>query len=426
MVQERPIRVLHVLTVPLSLLFFRGQTAYMKGRGFDLVMLSAPGPELDRFAAEEQVATHAVEMERRITVWADVRAVRGIVGFMARLRPDIVHSHTPKGGLLGMIAAAFVGVPVRIYHMRGLPFLGASGWKRRLLLMTERVACRLAHRVLSVSHSNRAVALEFGLCPPEKIKVLLGGSSNGVDAGGRFNPDALPPTGRVATRARYGLPQDALVVGFIGRVVRDKGVVELAEAWQAVRARFPDAWLLVVGPFEAQDPLPEDVTARLEADPRVVLVGLDWDTPPLYAAMDVFVLPTYREGFPNVLLEAASMRLPIVATRVSGCTDAVIDGKTGTLVPLQDADALADALAAYLGDPALRAAHGRAARARVEAEFQREAIWSALEAEYQTLLLARGLPLPLPAADLPPLPAAVALPPASHLHADGLPAQTSA
>lgn len=389
-------RVLHVLTVPLSLLFFRGQVGYMKRQGFDVTMLSAPGPELDRFEAAEGVAVERVEMHRRITLAADLRAVSAIVRVIRRLRPDIVHSHTPKGGLLGMIAAALAGVPVRIYHMRGLPFLAATGWKRRLLLTTERIACQLAHRVLSVSHSNRNVAIAAGLCPPEKIKVLLGGSSNGVDAHGRFDPDTLPATARADARARVGLPDDALVVGFIGRVVKDKGIVELVGAWQQIRERFPHARLLVVGPFEPQDPLPEAVEAALRADPRVVLAGEDFDTPALYAAMDVFALPTYREGFPNVLLEAGSMRLPVVATAVPGCTDAVVDGQTGTLVPAHDADALAHALARYLSDAARRQQHGRAARARIVAEFSREALWSSLEAEYLNLLVSRGLPLPAP------------------------------
>lgn len=411
---ERPVKVLHVLTVPLTLLFFRGQVGYMKAHGFDVTMLSAPGPELNRFGEAENVATEAVEMHRRITLSADLLAVRRIVRFVQRLRPDIVHSHTPKGGLLGMIAATLAGVPVRIYHMRGLAFMGAKGWRRRLLLATERIACALAHRVLSVSHSNRDVALRHGLCRPEKIKVLLGGSSNGVDSGDRYHPDRLPAGTRATTRARYGIPDDALVVGFIGRVVRDKGIVELAEAWRSVRERFPEARLLIVGPLEPQDPLPAGVEDALRADAQVVLAGEDFDTPPLYAAMDVFALPTYREGFPNVLLEAAAMRLPVVATRVPGCTDAVEDGTTGLLVPDHDGPALAEALTRYLADPELRATHGAAARARVERSFRRDMIWSALEAEYLSLLVSRGLPLPAP----------VALTPAATVHA--LPAQTPA
>ena len=383
---RRPVRLVHVLTVPTTLLFFRGQVGYMKARGFDLTFVASPGPELDAFGEQEGVATVAVEMPRRISIGEDLVAVRRLVGELRRVRPDVVHSHTPKGGLLGMIAAAVAGVPVRVYHMRGLAFLGATGARRALLRATERVACRLAHRVICVSASNKRVAVEEGLCPAAKIVVLSGGSSNGVDAEGRFNPDGPGTPTRTAARAALGLPEGAPVVGFVGRVVRDKGLIELAGAWATLRELYPEAHLLVAGPFERQDPLPPAVERALRDDPRVHAPGEVRDTPALFAAMDVLALPTYREGFPNVLLEAAAMRLPVVATAVPGCTDAVEDGVTGLLVPPYRADALADALDRYLADPALRRAHGDAARARVLASFRREGIWEALHAEYETLL----------------------------------------
>jgi glycosyltransferase involved in cell wall biosynthesis len=275
--------------------------------------------------------------------------------------------------------------------MRGLPLMTASGLKRHLLWATEAVACRLAHQVFCVSHSVLEVAVEEGVCPPDKIRVLLGGSGNGVDASGRFHPDAVDPATRAETRSRFGIPEGAVVIGFVGRLVRDKGVVELADAWQQLRDAHPEAHLLLVGPWEPQDPVPAATEAVLRRDPRVHLAGSDWNTPPLYAAMDLVVLPTYREGFPNVPLEAAAMRLPVVATRIPGCVDAVQDGVTGTLVPARDADALAGAIRAYLADPVLRHQHGGAARERVLREFRQEAIWKAIYGEYCRMLAAKGV-----------------------------------
>jgi lipopolysaccharide/colanic/teichoic acid biosynthesis glycosyltransferase len=251
-------------------------------------------------------------------------------------------------------------------------------------MTTEWLSCALAHRVFAVSHSMRRVALDEGLCGAEKIAVLAGGSGNGVDATRRFVPQ--PAHVRREARARLGIPEAALVIGFVGRIVRDKGVVELAVAWNALRDADPRLRLLLVGRFDTEDAIPGHVLDALRADPRVHLAGVDPETPPLYAAMDVVALPTYREGFPNVALEAAAMELPIVATSVTGCVDAVVDGTTGILVPTGDAAALERALRRYLVDPALCRSHGAAARARVLASFRRETIWNALAAEYVSLL----------------------------------------
>lgn len=386
-----PRRLIHVTTIPMSLVFLRGQVGFMSARGIDVTAVSSPGPELEAFRESEGVMVASVNMPRRITPVGDLRAVAALHRIISRVRPHIVHAHTPKGGLLGMIAATLAGVPVRIYHMRGLPMSTATGLRRGLLSLTEWLSCRLAHRVICVSHSVRAEAVAARLCPPEKITVLLGGSGNGVDASGQFDPDALEHDAGMVRRRTLGIPDDALVIGFVGRLVRDKGIVELFEAWQRLRGEFPATHLLLVGPFEPGDPVPARVETELRTDSRVTLVGMDWNTPPLYAAMDLLVLPTYREGFPNVPLEAAAMRLPVIATRIPGCVDAVDDGGTGMLVPPRDSVALADAMRRYLRDSELRRTHGRAGRDRVLREFRREAIWEALYAEYERLLAERGI-----------------------------------
>jgi glycosyltransferase involved in cell wall biosynthesis len=386
--------LLHITTVPMTLSFLHGQTGYMRGRGFRVHALSSPGPELDAFTEREGVEVSAVEMSRRITPLRDLLAVGRLLRRLRRIRPAIVHATTPKGGLLGMIAAAVYGAPVRLYHIRGLNLLGATGWKRRLLWASDWLACRLAHQVLCVSHSVRQEAVKAGVCGPDKIKVLQRGSGNGVDAMGRFHPDAQDGSDRGRTRARFGIPEGAVVIGFVGRIVRDKGIVELVEAWKQLRQAYPQLHLLLVGPFEPEDPVPAATEAVLREDPRVHLAGLDWDTPPLYAAMDLVALPSYREGLPNVPLEAAAMRLPVVATRIPGCVDAVADGTTGVLVPPRDAISLAAALHAYIEDLDLRSRHGRAGRERVLREFRQEVIWEALYEEYCRLLEEHGVRVP--------------------------------
>ncbi len=383
-------RVVHVFTVPLSLIFLRGQVAFMRRRGYELSVISAPGPELDEFGAREGAKVHAVSMSRRITPREDARSLSQLVKLLRKLRPDIVHSHTPKGGVLGTTAATLARVRTRIYHMRGLPLVTASGTQRALLAGAERTSCTLATHVLCVSRSLRRVAIDHRLVPPDKIRVLRSGSGNGVDCEGRFDPDRVDRAAVLALRERLGVG-DAPLIGFVGRLVRDKGIVELADAWSRVRERIPRAHLVIAGTFEERDSVPPDVRARLAGDPRVHLLGFLERTELLYGALDVLAFPSHREGFPNVPAEASSMRLPVVGADATGTSDAVADGVTGTLVPVGDASALASAIERYLTDRALAAAHGEAGRQRMLRDYRREAVWDALATFYDTVSTTAGV-----------------------------------
>jgi glycosyltransferase involved in cell wall biosynthesis len=386
--RDRPLRVLHVTTVPGSMLsYLTGLVGFLRERGVECVGVSSPGDMLQRLAHQEGMQVSAVEMPRRISPLADLRALWKLWREVRRLRPDVVHAHTPKGGLLGTLAGRLAGVPVVIYHLRGLPFLTETGRRRALLRFTERVSCRAAHRVICVSRSNRAIVVDEGLCPEHRITVLGEGSGQGVDARHRFDP-ARYPTARAEIRARLGIPDDAFVAGFVGRLAHDKGLTELGLAWRRLRAMHDDMHLVLVGGVDERDAARSHLLETFQVDPRVHSIGFDWEVARFYAAMDVVILPTYREGFPNVLLEAAAMERAIVATRVSGCVDAVIDGETGTLVPAQDAEAIVEAVVAYHAQPGMRARHGAAARERVMRHFQRETVWANLLTEYRRLVAA--------------------------------------
>lgn len=382
-------RVVQVTTVPQSLGFLRGHVAFLKARGFEIHAVSSPGELLEDFGARHGVATHAVPMARRVTPVRDLISLWRLGRVLWRVRPHIVHGHTPKGGLLAMVSAWQCRVPVRVYHMHGLPMLTARGLRRCLLWWSERLSCKLAHRVLTVSRSVREIAVAEGLCEPEKLDVLCDGSIGGVDAEGRFNPGRLPAS-RGSLRQALGIPDTAVVAGFVGRIVRDKGLVELTQAWQKLRADLPDLRLLIVGPFEPQDPLPAACEAALRGDPRIHLAGTARDVVPYYAAMDLLVLPSYREGFPGVVLEAGAMGLPVIASAVPGCVDAVQDGQTGTLVPVQDSGSLAEAIRRYAADEKLRRRHGEAGRRRALDRFRPQVFWEALYQEYRRLWPGRG------------------------------------
>jgi len=389
-----PTRLVHIVTVPVSLrTFFDGQLRYMKSRGLEVHAIASPGPLLEKFGDIEGIDVHAVKMLRKISPLRDLIAIFFICRMLWKIRPEIVHAHTPKAGLLGMIAAWIVRVPVRVYHIRGLPFVTMSGPRRWLLRFAEQVACRLAHRVLCVSHSVGAVAVEENLCQPQKLSVLCGGSGNGVDSSCRFNPSKVELPAKSRIRHRLEINQDELVLGFVGRIVRDKGVVELIESWKILRKEFPALHLLIIGSFESRDSVPADTKGFLQNDPRIHLVAQTQEIPEYYREIDICVLPTYREGLPNVLLEAAAMECPVVATQVPGCVDVVVEGKTGMLVPARDSSALTDALRVYLTDQHLRQQHGKAARCWVQEHFSSENLWAALHVAYLRTADLRGVSL---------------------------------
>lgn len=376
------VRVLHVTTVAKSLNFLVGQVAFMARRGLSLH--SACG-ELSGMPKNWPLRVSKVEMSRRITPLRDLIAVCRLVKVIRQIDPAIVHGHTPKGGLLAMIAATIYRVPAKVFQVHGLPHLTARGITRFLLTLATRVSCGLANRVFCVSHSMREILVGEKLCRPDKAFVSGNGSSGGVDPQ-IFDPAAYSLEARLAFRHALGIPETAVSMVFAGRIVRDKGIGELAQAWLDLRSRFPDLHLVVAGEFEEQDPIPANARNVLESDPKVHLIGLRRDIPQIYSACDFIILPTYREGLPNVLLEAASMGLPSIASRVPGCTDAVVDGVTGTLVPPYDPAALARAVARYVIDPDLRRLHGAAARARVLRDFQPETIYLDVYRHYCDLL----------------------------------------
>jgi len=410
MTQRSPVLV-HVTTVPQTLHFLRGQIGYMKFRGYRVAAVASPGPLLDQFGRDEGIEVYPLEMPRRITPMGDLLAVLRLAWLFRKLRPDIVHGHTPKGGLLAMMAACLAGVRGRVYTLHGLPLETASGFKRTLLRLTERLSCALAGRVTCVSESLRRRAAGLGIARAEDIEVLAAGTTNGVDGDRLFAPWRVSQSDAARTRRTLGIPTELRVLGFVGRIVRDKGVEDLLEAWKELREEFPDLQLAIVGPEEPQDPLSPEAQKLLRSDPRIRLTGFVESMPSAYAVMDVVVLPTYREGYPNVPLEAGAMERPVVATRVTGCVDAVVDGETGTLVPPRDPRALAEALRAYLNDPALRRKHGKAARQRVLRDYRPERLWLHTSWIYEDLLRrrpdARNAPMrptraprPRPAIDL--------------------------
>lgn len=335
----------------------------LRGAGFRVVLIASPGELLERVAAQAEVEFIALPMERGIAPFADLVSLLRLLRVLQRVRPQIAEFSTPKAGLLGMLAAAFCGVPRRIYLLRGLRLETVRGVKRHVLLWTERVACACAHVVLCNSQSLCARALGLNLSRARKVMMLGQGSSMGVDLE-RFHPGAC------GVRERLGWGAQSRVIGFVGRLTRDKGLPELIRAFETIASAEPEARLLLVGWFDdAEDALGDALRRRIEEDARIHCTGLVQDTAPYYRAMDLMVLPTWREGFPNVVLEAQASGVPVITTLSTGSRDSVIPEVTGLLIPPGYEEAITESVLKLLRDGPRRQQMGRAARVWVREHY---------------------------------------------------------
>jgi len=321
-----------------------------------------------------------VDMNREISLLPDLRALCALVMLFVRLRPAIVNLSTPKMALLGGIAAFLVRVPRRIYFLRGLRYETAKGWKRRLLIACERVACACAHEVICVSPSVRQCAVDAGIVTKSKTVMLGARASDGINLQ-RFDvgPDSPEESGMLL-RHTLGLSDQSFVIGFVGRLTRDKGIEELVQASMDLAHEGRDIRLLMIGALESGDPVDPECARLISTNALIRATGYIADPGPYYRAMDLFAFPSYREGLGNVLLEAAAAGKPTVAARVTGSVDAVEDGVTGVLVPAHDSNALKIAIADLMDNAAKRQSMSEAATVFVRKYFDAAKMLDALAA----------------------------------------------
>ncbi len=379
-------RLVNVVNSSIAVGFLQGQLQYFQDRGFDVTVLCPERRKGEWEVAQPQgVPIIDVPMDREIAPPRDLLSLWRLWRIMRTLRPTVTNVGTPKAGLLGGFAAWLNRVPCRFYTLHGLRFETSRGIRRRLLIYAERLACRFAHRVVCVSQSVREKAIAFGLTNLDRTVVFGSGSCNGVDAS-RFTATPERIRRAAALRYQFGIPAQAPVLLFVGRLTSDKGIPELVRAFLKLGNQFPDLHLLLAGCFEDEDPLPVDTRKSLETHPRVVFAGPVQDIATYYAIADVVVLPSHREGLPTVILEAQAAGKPVVGASVTGIVDVVVDGETGLLFPVGDVPALIETLARLITDKTLASKLGRAGQDQVKRNFQQEQVWEALHREYLGVL----------------------------------------
>ncbi len=378
-------RICRVATVPFFVAHhLRSQITATVAAGHEVVIVTSPAPRLELLAGEMGARAYPIPISRKLSPLSDLRSLLLLYRCFSKNRFDVVHSTTPKAGLLSAIAAFMARVPICLHTFTGQPWMFVTGPLKWMAKKADRLIIRLNTRCYADSHSQAAYLVEQKISGHEEIVVLGEGSLGGVDLA-QFNPDSWMSR-HTEVRREVGAPPDARIITYIGRITKDKGIAELISAFRQLVDRGMDVYLLLIGPFEPErDPLPDTVHEQIRQERRIRVIGYSAEPERYLSVSDVFCLPSYREGFGNVVIEAAAMGVPSVGTRIIGLVDAIVDGETGILVPPRDTDALVDALFRIMSDDSTRARMGKAAQARAQKSYNADLVNRALLDEYEKL-----------------------------------------
>ncbi|MAV94315.1 MAG: glycosyltransferase family 1 protein [Euryarchaeota archaeon] len=369
-----------ITTVPVSLGFFFGQAQILK-RKFDVEVVSSSGEFLTKFANAEKVKCHVVDMERDISILKDLKSLFEMTLLFLRKKPNYIHGNTPKAGLISMISGWLTRVPKRIYYVHGLRYQGATGLKKLLLMTMEKVSCRLATHVFSVSQGLKDTLYKDNITN-KSVKVIGSGSINGIDEHDFSRNNQSIPI--INTNKR--IAETDFVYGFVGRLVADKGINELVTAFLAINSNYENTRLVLVGPYEAHlSQLDIRTQNAIEQHPSIIRYDWQSDVRPFYKLMDIFVFPSYREGFGVSLIEALSMEVPVICSNISGCDEIIKDNETGILVRKFSIDGLAEAMISLMDNKKKRLKLAKKGRSEVIRKYKREKVWENTLAAYQSL-----------------------------------------
>jgi glycosyltransferase involved in cell wall biosynthesis len=362
-------KILHVVSISFSLKYFIGnQFIHFKNKGYEFSVACSPSDDLNAYSKEMNFKVARVSIIRQINPFQDIIAIFNLYKYIKKEKFDIVIAHSPKGGLVGMTAAFLARTPRRIFFRHGLVFETAKFIKKRILILVEKWIGFLSHKVVSVSPSILERTKFFKLNSSSKNIILSRGTCNGLDLN-KF---------KFRNKKNNLISEENIVVGFVGRLCKDKGIIELIDAWKIVEEKNKLVKLLLVGPFDDRDLLPDHIIKIIKTNPNIIHIGQVDDVSPFYNEMDIFILPSFREGFPTVVLEASASELPIITTRNTGCVDSIIENETGIFTELESIK-IAINIQFYIDNPLIRMMHGKNGRLIVEKYFDEKIIYNEIE-----------------------------------------------
>ena len=379
-------KLIRITTVPMSLdKLIEGQMKFMASHNFEVVGISSPGDLLEKVGKKEGVKVKGINMSRKITPIQDLKAVIKLYQFLKKEKPFIVHTHTPKAGVVGMLASYLAKVPNRLHTVAGLPLLESTGLKRKVLNAVEKITYNCATNVYPNSYGLKNIILDNRFTNIEKLKVIGNGSSNGIDTS-YFDPKLFSIKDKEDLKTNLGIKNTDFVFIFVGRLVSDKGMNELVAAFDKLSTENKKVKLLLVGSFEDElDPLQEKTTNTIINNKQIISVGYQNDVRPYFSVSNCLVFPSYREGFPNVVMQSGAMGSPSIVSNINGCNEIIENNINGLVIKVKSINAIYDAMKKIISDKTLFNKLRLNSRKIIKMKYEREVYWNLLLREYKNL-----------------------------------------
>jgi len=375
-------KIVIAVTSPLSYTLIKGQIRYFTDKGAKVTFISSYDGTIKSNVEAEGGNYRHLELAREISFVKDIKSVFRAISLLKQEKPDIINASTPKAGLIFMLASLFMPRSYPIFTLRGIRSDTLTGLKKEIIKFTEYITCKLARKVIIISPSLRDHAIAVKIADAQKTVVLGKGSSNGVNTE-RFRDTEGIRLKAAAIRRKFAIPPEGVIFGCLGRIVKDKGIIEVYKAFRLLRKKYDGIYLVLTGSVEDADPLPKEIFDEMEANSHVFFINHTNDTPSILSVYDILILFSYREGFGNVVLEASSIARPVIVSDVPGAKDTVVDGVTGFLAIPKDYKDLAKKMEIYIKKPSLRVQHGNSGRERAINYFSSEIIFDGLYQLYR-------------------------------------------
>lgn len=378
-------KLIRITTVPISLdKLLTGQMCFMNNY-YEVTAISSQLEFLERCANNEKVKYFHLEMTRKITPIKDVIALLKLIRFLIKEKPLMVHSHTPKAGILAMLASKIAQVPIRLHTVAGMPLAESNGVKRKMLEIIEKLTYYCATKVYPNSKGLYDFILENKFTNKQKMKFIGNGSSNGINTS-YFSPDSVSEETKLELKKELLITNDDFVYVFVGRLVGDKGINELIQAFIKIQKNNYNLKLLLVGSQEKDlDPLKDSTLLEIKSNKNIISVGFKQDVRPYLSVSNALVFPSYREGFPNVVMQAGAMGLPSIVTDINGCNEIIEDGINGILIPTKSSAAVEIAMKKLLNDKPYLIKLKMISREMITSRYEQKVIWESLLNEYKNL-----------------------------------------